>query len=211
MKLSAGSLFKDGDDDITPSAIFKGGNSQNDITPSAVFKGEASQGNMGFPGSFGQDSMSSDSIPVSQNNRSQRPQESVAQESNDPFEILSDVGGKSKQKWTKRILSDSEDNDTDNVSDDEDNRRSKEEEEEDEEAEEAPSLFAGFRKKNAKGIRKEFVDEEASLSGSEVGSDENEDLAEEDDILELEEGDRDLAGVSAEALREQVCHTFIYM
>ena len=42
------------------------------------------------------------------------------------------------------------------------------------------------------------------LPGSEAESDEDLDLAEEEDILEAEAGDRDMAGVSNEALRKQV-------
>ena len=52
MKMTPGGLFNDGDDDITPSAIFQQGGSQaasQDITASAVFRGASSQ----FPGSFG--------------------------------------------------------------------------------------------------------------------------------------------------------------
>ncbi|CAL1527770.1 unnamed protein product, partial [Lymnaea stagnalis] len=63
--------------------------------------------------------------------------------------------------------------------------------------------FTGFKQKK-KGIRGEFLEEEAELSGSEFDSDENLDLDEEDDILEEEEGDKEMAGVSEEMLREEV-------
>ncbi len=54
-----------------------------------------------------------------------------------------------------------------------------------------------------RGIRKDFVDEEASLSGSEFGSDEDLDLDEKDDVMEEELGDlEDLP--SDEELRNQV-------
>ncbi|CAG2199645.1 Claspin [Mytilus edulis] len=57
--------------------------------------------------------------------------------------------------------------------------------------------------KNYSKIRKEFVDEEAELSGSEYDSDENIDLAEEDDIMEAELGDADVTATEDE-LRDQV-------
>ena len=52
-------------------------------------------------------------------------------------------------------------------------------------------------------IRQEFVDAEAELSGSEAESDEDIDLAEEDDIMELEEGDKD-AVANNDQLRDEV-------
>ncbi|XP_061173504.1 claspin-like [Saccostrea echinata] len=64
--------------------------------------------------------------------------------------------------------------------------------------------FKGFTIANKHGkIRREFVEAEAELSGSEYDSDENLDLAEEDDILEMEEGDKDEVGTEEE-LRNQV-------
>ena len=134
--------------------------------------------------------MSEDAFPLSQNRSQQAHEDKPKQTAVDPFEILSDTEGETiKEKWKKKVLSDS-DGDTDVAEDDEED--------------ETESKFAGFRQKKTKGIRKEFVDEEASLSGSEYDSDENLDLAEEDDILEQEEGDKDLVGVSEEALRDQV-------
>ncbi|CAG5119256.1 unnamed protein product, partial [Candidula unifasciata] len=50
----------------------------------------------------------------------------------------------------------------------------------------------------------DFVEDEAELSGSEYDTDENVDVAEEDDILEEEAGDQDLLGVSQEKLRDEV-------
>jgi hypothetical protein len=52
-------------------------------------------------------------------------------------------------------------------------------------------------------IQKEFMEAEAELSGSEFDSDENLDLDEKDDILEVEEGDKDDVGTE-EDLRDQV-------
>ncbi|KAK7504156.1 hypothetical protein BaRGS_00004460 [Batillaria attramentaria] len=63
------------------------------------------------------------------------------------------------------------------------------------------AFFKAFKKKGK--IRKEFVEDEAELSGSEVESDENVDLDEEDDYLELEEGDNDV-DMNEEQLRDQV-------
>ena len=52
-------------------------------------------------------------------------------------------------------------------------------------------------------MRKDFVDEEAELSGSEYGSDEDLDLDEKDDVMEEELGDmEDLP--SDDELRNQV-------
>ena len=47
------------------------------------------------------------------------------------------------------------------------------------------------------------MDEEAELSGSEAGSDEDVDLDERDDILEMEAGDKDDVGTE-DQLREEV-------
>ena len=52
-------------------------------------------------------------------------------------------------------------------------------------------------------VRREYVDEEAELSGSEAGSDEDVDLDERDDILEMEAGDKDDVGTE-DQLREEV-------
>ncbi|GFO48259.1 claspin [Plakobranchus ocellatus] len=120
----------------------------------------------------------------------------------DPFRILSqDENAQDFQSLKqKSVLSDSDD--------DEDKENKKyggtdtDEENDDDVTEDTPK-FTGFKDKN-KGIRQEFLDVEAELSGSEFDSDENLDLAEEDDILEEEEGDRDLAGVSESKLRDQV-------
>ncbi|KAH3845071.1 hypothetical protein DPMN_087341 [Dreissena polymorpha] len=108
------------------------------------------------------------------------------------------------------VYSDTEDRQDDGSDDNEEN----EEEEgdtdqldsdEDEEVEKPKPRFKGFKEKSKHGkIRREFVDQEAELSGSEFDSDENDDLAEEDDIMEVEEGDRDLEGVDREKLRDEV-------
>lgn len=50
---------------------------------------------------------------------------------------------------------------------------------------------------------KQFVEDEAELSGSEVESDENLDLDEEDDYLEMEAGDNDVT-LNQDELRDQV-------
>ncbi|KAL4238153.1 hypothetical protein ACF0H5_002864 [Mactra antiquata] len=68
---------------------------------------------------------------------------------------------------------------------------------------EKPSKFGGFTVGNKHGkIRNEFVEAEAELSGSEYDSDENLDLAEEDDIMEIEEGDA--TNINEEQLRDEV-------
>ncbi|XP_013400066.1 claspin [Lingula anatina] len=75
---------------------------------------------------------------------------------------------------------------------------------EDEDDDEMPVKFSGFTYSNQHGkIRKEFVDEEAELSGSEYDSDENVDLDEKDDIMEHESGDED-ALPDDEEIRNQV-------
>ncbi|XP_053401121.1 claspin-like isoform X2 [Mercenaria mercenaria] len=74
-----------------------------------------------------------------------------------------------------------------------------------EEALEKPKKFKGFTLQNKHGkIRQEFVDEEAELSGSEYDSDENLDLAEEEDIMEIEEGDKEAAKMDQNELRDEV-------
>ncbi|KAK3802127.1 hypothetical protein RRG08_050015 [Elysia crispata] len=120
----------------------------------------------------------------------------------DPFRILSqDENAQDFHSLKqKSALSDSE-NEEDKENKNLDQAYS-DDESENEETEDAPK-FTGFKDKK-KGIRREFLEEEAELSGSEFDSDENVDLAEEDDILEEEEGDRDMAGVSERKLRDQV-------
>lgn len=49
------------------------------------------------------------------------------------------------------------------------------------------------------------------FSGSEVDSDEDLDLAEEEDIMELEEGDKDYAGMDKEKLRDEVGRVHLYV
>ncbi|XP_060554260.1 claspin-like isoform X1 [Ruditapes philippinarum] len=133
-------------------------------------------------------------------------------------------GTQSGKKGTKRPASDVE-SDDDSItafSDNEDKQFDKDEgsdiegednEEEgdtdhldsEEEEAEKPTKFTGFTVKNKHGkIRQEFVDEEAELSGSEYDSDENLDLAEEDDIMEMEEGDKDAAKIDQNELRDEV-------
>lgn len=117
--------------------------------------------------------------------------EEEEEDSNDSFKLVSDneedVGTKEKG-----VFSDEE-----NEEDDEDDERSKG-------SEKFQEKFTGFTVSNKHGkIRKEFVEAEAELSGSEYDSDENLDLAEEEDILEMEEGDKDQVGTEEE-LRDQV-------
>ena len=50
---------------------------------------------------------------------------------------------------------------------------------------------------------RQFVEDEAELSGSEAESDENLDIDEEDDYLEMEAGDNDVT-LDQEQLRDQV-------
>ncbi|RUS84956.1 hypothetical protein EGW08_007267 [Elysia chlorotica] len=120
----------------------------------------------------------------------------------DPFRILSqDENAQDFQSLKKKpVLSDSE-NEEDKENDNLDEAYS-DDDSENEEVEDVPK-FTGFKDKK-RGIRREFLEEEAELSGSEFDSDENLDLAEEDDILEEEEGDRDVAGISESKLRDQV-------
>ncbi|XP_064604101.1 claspin-like [Liolophura sinensis] len=63
--------------------------------------------------------------------------------------------------------------------------------------------FTLGKKKGAGRIRREFVEDEAELSGSEYDSDEDLDIPEEEDILMEEEGDKDI-NISEEELRNQV-------
>lgn len=121
----------------------------------------------------------------------------------DPFHILSqDENAQDFQSLKKKtVFTDSEGED-----EDKENKAMDEEDSDDgSEDEESTGLqkFTGFKDKK-RGIRREFLEEEAELSGSEFDSDENLDLAEEDDILEEEEGDRDTAGLSESKLRDQV-------
>ncbi|OWF55416.1 Claspin [Mizuhopecten yessoensis] len=118
------------------------------------------------------------------------------EEEEEEFRIVSDEEEKFDHN-DKNELSDDEDagegNDTDNIEDSGDEVDG-----------EAPSKFTGFTAGNKHGlIRKDFVDEEAELSGSEYDSDENLDIAEEDDFMEMEEGDKDVT-VGEEELRNQV-------
>ncbi|XP_059156345.1 claspin-like [Physella acuta] len=122
----------------------------------------------------------------------------------DPFSILSveESVNKSPRKFSriKKVLSDSED-DTSEVGDREADTDVEEGGDSDDSSK--PVTFTSFKDKKRR-IRQEFVEDEAELSGSECESDEDLDLAEEDDILEEEEGDKEMAGVSEEKLREQV-------
>ncbi|XP_074650708.1 claspin-like isoform X2 [Tubulanus polymorphus] len=117
-----------------------------------------------------------------------------------------------------RLKSDDEDGDVsdnedqqDNLDSDEENNPKKrryddENEEEDEDDvldEEFPPSFTGFKSKKKGKIRKEFLEQEAELSGSEAGSDEDLDLDEKDDVMEAEAGDADFVG-SESHLRDQV-------
>ncbi|XP_055878358.1 claspin-like isoform X2 [Biomphalaria glabrata] len=134
----------------------------------------------------------------------------------DPFSVLTkkEDGSKSKkEKIIKPVLTDSEDENNDSDASKDDFLASEDEQENDREAdtdiEEESNhsvqnlKFSGFKDKR-KGIRKEFVEDEAELSGSEFESDEDLDLPEAEDILEEEEGDKEMAGVSEEQLREEV-------
>ncbi|XP_041353626.1 claspin-like [Gigantopelta aegis] len=115
------------------------------------------------------------------------------EQSNTSFNLLSD--GEDNLDSEKE-LSDDDDQRTDDNSDD---------------TEELPDVqvrskkkhFKGFVASKTKKIRQAFVEEEAELSGSEYDSDENLDIPEEDDIMEMEEGDLDNS-ISEEELRDQV-------
>ncbi|KAL5008064.1 hypothetical protein ScPMuIL_013645 [Solemya velum] len=110
-----------------------------------------------------------------------------------------------------RLLSDNEDNsnhEEDGFSDGSDNSNHGDEVDGDDlgddNAKSKNTIFSGFTAQKKHGrIRREFVDEEAELSGSEYDSDENLDLAEEEDIMEEELGDKDVVA-SEEELRNQV-------
>ncbi|GFS22146.1 claspin [Elysia marginata] len=119
----------------------------------------------------------------------------------DPFHVLSqDENAQDFQSLKqKSVFTDSDDENKENKDLDE---ADSDDGSEDEESTEVHK-FTGFKDKK-RGIRREFLEEEAELSGSEFDSDENLDLAEEDDILEEEEGDRDTAGLSESKLRNQV-------
>ncbi|XP_033733550.1 claspin-like [Pecten maximus] len=119
------------------------------------------------------------------------------EEEEDEFRIVSDEEEKFDNNDKNELSEDDNDgkdgDDTDNL-----------DESGDEEDNDAPRKFAGFTAGNKHGlIKKDFVDEEAELSGSEYDSDENFDIAEEDDFMEMEEGDKD-ATVGEEELRNQV-------
>ena len=58
------------------------------------------------------------------------------------------------------------------------------------------------------GIIKENCD---YLTGSEYDSDENLDLAEEDDIMEIEEGDKEAAKIDQNELRDEVGRIHLYV
>lgn len=64
-------------------------------------------------------------------------------------------------------------------------------------------VFPKFRLKSSGKIRREFVDDEAELSGSEFDSDENDNLNEEYDVMDEEEGDQDV-NLTEDQLRNQV-------
>ncbi|XP_064621657.1 claspin-like [Lineus longissimus] len=93
------------------------------------------------------------------------------------------------------------DEEVDNDRDEEDNEADGDDNDEEEVEEEQHFSFKGFTKQGK--IRKEFMEGEAELSGSEYDSDENLDLDEKDDIMEVEEGDKDDVGTE-EDLRDQV-------
>ncbi|XP_071080715.1 claspin-like [Haliotis cracherodii] len=63
--------------------------------------------------------------------------------------------------------------------------------------------FRGFRGKITGKMRQEFIEDEAELSGSEAESDEDLDLPEDEDIMEMELGDQDIA-MTEDELRNQV-------
>ncbi|XP_069118445.1 claspin-like [Argopecten irradians] len=124
--------------------------------------------------------------------------EEEEEENEDEFRIVSDDEEKFDDN-DKNELSD-DDGEKDDNGDDTDNI----DESGDEVDGDAPHKFTGFTTGNKHGlIKKDFVDEEAELSGSEYDSDENLDIAEEDDFMEMEEGDKDQT-VGEEELRNQV-------
>ncbi|KAK7103502.1 claspin-like [Littorina saxatilis] len=101
-----------------------------------------------------------------------------------PFKLLSD--DEASKHSAKNELSGSEDENEDGH---------------DSDALEQEPSFRGFQQKG--NLLQQFVEDEAELSGSEAESDENLDIAEEDDILEMELGDNDVS-LSNDQLRDQV-------
>ncbi|WAR20345.1 CLSPN-like protein [Mya arenaria] len=121
---------------------------------------------------------------------------SVSESDEDSVGMYSDNeekrGGKENSDEEEAGSDKEEEGDTDAVDSDEDEER-------------PPQKFSGFTDRNKHGkIRHEFVDQEAELSGSEYDSDENLDLAEDEDIMEVEEGDKDMEGVDREKIRDEV-------
>ncbi|XP_076099309.1 claspin-like isoform X2 [Mytilus galloprovincialis] len=111
------------------------------------------------------------------------------EDSNSSLHMVSDTEEEFNEREKKTFSDDepdNEDNDTNSVHSEENIRP-----------------FQGLVSGKTGKIRKEFVDEEAELSGSEYDSDENIDLAEEDDIMEAELGDADVTATEDE-LRDQV-------
>ncbi|GAB1601383.1 hypothetical protein Ahia01_000416600 [Argonauta hians] len=86
------------------------------------------------------------------------------------------------------------------------NDRNKDDGDEDEDEEEEdvrPPKYSGFTYNNiTKKIRREFLEDEAELSGSEFDSDENDNLDDDFDIMEEEEGDKEK--LDNDELRNQV-------
>lgn len=59
-------------------------------------------------------------------------------------------------------------------------------------------------------MRQEFIEDEAELSGSEAESDEDLDLPEDEDIMEMELGDQDVA-MTEDELRNQVGRAHLWV
>ncbi|XP_067680680.1 claspin-like [Haliotis asinina] len=107
------------------------------------------------------------------------------------------------------LLSDNEaqmDSDKDELADDDDQNPPEDYDEVDGDIPQKAQVkksFRGFRGKITGKMRREFVEDEAELSGSEAESDEDLDIPEDEDIMEMELGDQDVA-MTEDELRNQV-------